>query len=457
MTSFRIGRRGLIAGSAAALLPLPASAAKEDWRKLADEVRESMRWAWQNYRERAWGKDQIMPVSGGAESFSIKGQHVGLSLIEALDTLWLMELDAEFKDGVDWIHANLSFDIDGEVSVFETIIRLVGGLLSAHLASGDKLLLAKAKDLTDRLMPAFTASPIGLPHRYVNLKTGAVRGPVTNPAEIGSCITEFGTLSRLTGDPRYFKAAKKAMVALFGRRSDIGLIPDAIDCMTGEWKSRRATIGPPSDSYYEYLWDGWQLLGDRDCLTMYKSCTAAILENQKAMLNGDLWFVDVDFETGKRINWEQDELSSFYGGLLAQGGEPVIGEAYTRSWDKVQAKYGILPEGYDPEKDAPTYKTNALRPELADAAFNHWLLDGKEEWRALVARHFRAMQQWNKAAYGYAVMADVTTKAQADHCPGYWWSEQMKYYWLIFADCRRFDYRKNYLSTEGNVLLGFRH
>ncbi len=455
MSSFRIGRRGLIAGGAAALLPLPVSA-KEDWRALAGEVRESMRWAWRNYREKAWGKDQIMPVSGGSESFSIKGQHVGLSLIEALDTLWLMELDAEFKDGVEWIHANLDFDVDGEVSVFETIIRLVGGLLSAHLASGDKLLLAKAKDLADRLMPSFTRSPIGVPHRFINLKTGALRDPVTNPAEAGSCITEFGTLSRLTGDPRYLKAAKRAMVALFGRRSDIGLMPDAFDCMTGEWKSRRATIGPPSDSYYEYLWDAWQLFGDRDFLVMYKSCTAAILENQKAELNGDIWFVDVDFETGKRLSWEQDELSSFYGGLLAQGGDVAVGEAYTRSWDKVQTKYGIQPEGYDPEKGAPTYKTNALRPELADAAFNHWLLDRKEEWRELVARHFRAMQQWNKAEFGYATMADVTTKAKADHCPGYWWSEQMKYYWLIFSDCRRFDYRKNYLSTEGNVLLGFK-
>lgn len=448
-----MGRRGLIAGSAAALLPLPA-AGKQNWRALADEVREAMRWAWSEYRARAWGKDQIMPISGGAESFSIKGRHLGLSLVEALDTLWLMELDDAFRDGIDWIKAELNFDVDGEVSVFETIIRLVGGLLSAHLASDDPVLLAKARDLADRLMPAFAASPIGLPHRFINLRTGALRGPVTNPAEVGSCIAEFGTLSLLTNDMRYYEAAKKALVALYTRRSKIGLIPDAVDCMTGEWRSRRATIGPPSDSYYEYLLDGWQLFGDRDCLAMYRTCTAAILKHQRAVLNGKLWFVDVDFETGVRINWEQDELSSFYGGLLAQGGDSATGTAYTRSWAAVQARYGILPEGYDPEKAAPTYKTNALRPELADAAFNHWLLDRREEWRVLVARHFRAMQQWNKAPHGYAVMADVTTKAQADHCPGYWWSEQMKYYWLIFSDCRRFNYRTNYLSTEGNVLRG---
>lgn len=451
-----IGRRGLIAGTAAAFLPLPAEA-KENWRALGDDVRREMRWAWGHYRDKAWGKDQIMPISGGAESFSIKGHHLGLSLVEALDTLWLMELDKEFNDGVEWIKAELDFDVDGEVSVFETIIRLVGGLLSAWHACGDPVLLAKAKDLSDRLLPSFTASPLGLPHRYINLKTGKLRGPETNPAEIGSCITEFGILSKATGDPRYFDAAKKAMVSMYNRRSKLGLLADKIDCMTGEWKSKRATIGPPSDSYYEYLWDAWQLFGDVECLAMYRTCTTAILKHQQAILNGKLWFVDVDFETGERINWEQDELSSFYGGLLAQSGDRRVGEAYTRAWDSVADTFGILPEGYNPETGATSYKTNDLRPELADAAFNHWLIDGREEWRHMVAKHYRAMKRWNKAQFGYAVMKDVTTKTQADHCPGYWWSEQMKYYWLIFADCRRFDYKKNYLSTEGNVLLGIKH
>ncbi len=68
------------------------------------------------------------------------------------------------------------------------------------------------------------------------------------------------------------------------------------------------------------------------------------------------------------------------------------------------------------------------------------------------------MKRWNKARYGYASIADVTKRPmlQADDCPAYWWSEQMKYYYLLFSDTPRFDYRDNYLSTEGNVLRGFR-
>ena len=325
----------MLAGSSALLLaaaPKHKQAPGQDWRSLGEDVRRQMRWAWEQYRQRAWGKDQIKPISGGSESFPLKKHHLGLTIVEALDKLWVMGLDDEFRDGVEWVKGNLDFDVDGEVSVFETSIRLVGGLLSAFHASGDPVLLGKARDCADRLLPSFNASPLGIPHRFINLRTGALRDPITNPAETGTFIPEFGFLSRATGDDRYRAAAKRALVSMFERRSKIGLLADAMDCMTGEWKSRRATIGPPSDGYYEYLWDGWDLLGDRDCLAMYRACTAAILRYQPQTTGGHLWFVDVDFETGKRINWDQDELASFYGGLLAQGGAVREGAAYTHSW-----------------------------------------------------------------------------------------------------------------------------
>src|SRR5688572_29994030 len=91
-----IGRRALLVGGAAALaLPGMAGAQSrdEDWRALGEEVRAEMRWAWGQYRERAFGKDQIRPLSGGVESFPLRDHHLGLTLIEALDTLWVMELD----------------------------------------------------------------------------------------------------------------------------------------------------------------------------------------------------------------------------------------------------------------------------------------------------------------------------------------------------------------------------
>ncbi|WP_375391903.1 glycoside hydrolase family 47 protein [uncultured Sphingomonas sp.] len=453
----RVGRRGVVAGLLA--LAAPARAARrrrEDWRGLAGEVRAEMAWAWGEYRRLAWGKDEIRPVSGGASTFPLKGRHLGLSLIEALDTLWAMGLDDAFRDGVAWVRANADWDVDGEVSVFETSIRVVGGLLSAHHACGDPMLLAKARDLADRLLPAF-ATPTGMPCRYVNLHTGAVRDTATNPAEVGGYLPEWGTLSRLTGDPRYADAARRAVRACFERRSRLDLLAVRIDALTGAWLDRRATIGSYADSFYEYLWDGWQLFGDIEWKVMHDICVNAIMRRQADRRGGRLWFADVDFETGAVLNTREDELAAFFGGLLAQGGRHADGAAYAQSWAAVQARLGVLPEEWDYAAGVPTQLTNALRPELADAAFNLWLLDRDERWRHLAADHFRAMRRWNRAAHGYTDLADVTTKRQADHCPGYWWSEQMKYYWLIFSDTPRFDYRRNYLSTEGNVLLGFRH
>ncbi|WP_338057605.1 glycoside hydrolase family 47 protein [Sphingomonas beigongshangi] len=457
----QITRRAVI-GAATALagttLSKPSHAEDDArWHALAEDVKAQMAWAWDCYRDRAWGKDEIKPVSGTFSSFPLKTHHLGLSLIEALDTLWVMGLDSRFEDGVAWVKSHFDADVDGEVSVFETSIRLVGGLLSAHLACGDAALLAKARDLADRLLPAF-ATPTGMPYRFINLKTGVPREAVTSPADVATYLPEWGTLSRLTGDPRYAAAARKAMIAVFERRSPLDLVATKIDVLSGAWRSRTATIGSYCDSFFEYLWDSWQLFGDAECKRMYDVCTAAILKHQQVWQDHELWFADVDFETGAVVSTEQDELASFYGGLLGQGGALRQGAAYTESWSKVQARYGILPEGYDYATSRPTQVTNALRPELADAAFTLWLIDRQPRWREIGRIHYEAMKRWNKARYGYTDMADVTAtpKRQADHCPGYWWSEQMKYYYLLFADTPRFDYSDNYLSTEGNVLKGLR-
>ncbi|WP_157602584.1 glycoside hydrolase family 47 protein [Sphingomonas sp. PR090111-T3T-6A] len=499
----RIGRRGMMMG-AVALWGEAGSAATTgstgtvDWSALGQDVKAQMAWAWDQYKAHAWGKDELKPVSGTYSSFPLSnGRHLGLSLVEALDTLWVMGLDSRFEEGVDWVKANLDFDVDGDVSVFETSIRLVGGLLSAHHACDDPGLLAKAKDLADRLLPAFH-TPTGMPWGFINLKTGAVRESTNSPAGIATYWPEWGTLSRLTGDARYGEAARKATVAVFERRSKLDLVATSIDVLSGEWKSRTATIDPYGDSFFEYLWDGWQLFGDAEWKRMYDICTAAILKRQRVWKAGELWFADVDFETGQIVTTEQNELASFYGGLLGQGGAMRDGAAYTESWSKVQDRYGVLPEGYDYASARPTETTNALRPELADSAFTLWLLDRNPRWREIGRTHFLNMKRWNKTIYGYTDLADVTSnpkrqadhcpgywwseqmkyyyllwnktiygytdladvtsnpKRQADHCPGYWWSEQMKYYYLLFSDTPRFDYKRNYLSTEGNVLLGFK-
>ncbi|MET9625982.1 glycoside hydrolase family 47 protein [Lentzea sp. NPDC006480] len=436
---------------AQALAPPPGG-----WRAVAEDVRSEVRWAWRSYVDRAFGHDQIKPVSGGSEEFFVPGHPMGLTIVEALDTLWLMELDAEFAEGVRWVKSHLSFDVDASFQVFETNIRMLGGLLSAYHVSGDGALLALARDLGDRLLLAFTKSPTGIPYRYVNLRTGAVSSPETNLAETGTYITEFGSLSKWTGDRKYYNAAKKAFKYTFDRRTSLGLLPWDVHAETGAWRNRLATIGPPADSYYEYLWDGWHLFGDRDLKAWWDVLIRAILRYQSDVVSGRLWFAQVDAFTGRRDARTQSELAAFFGGLLAESGDVARGRAYHDSWTAVQDRYGVLPEGINYTSLRPTSVGNQLRPEYADGALFLWLATREEVYRERAHRHYQEMKRTSRTNYGYTILRDVTTGAQGDFCPGYWWSEQLKYYWLIFSDSRRFDYTSHYLSTEGNIFLGAR-
>src|SRR6266545_531553 len=421
-------------------------------------MRNETRFAWRSYVARAFGHDQIRPVSGGFVEFFVPGHPMGLTIVEALDTLWLMELDAELEQGLTWVRANLDFNVDASFQVLETNIRLLGGLLSAYHCVGERRLLDLAVDLANRLLPAFTKSPTGIPYRFVNLRTGAVSSPDTNLAETGTYIAEFGFLSELTGDRRYYNAAKRAFQAAFDRRTPLNLLPFATHAETGQFLNRTATIGPPADSFYEYLLEGWQLFGDADLKSWYDTLTAAIIRNQAETVNGRLWFAQVDAFTGAKTSHTQSELAAFYAGLLAQGGDVARGRAYHTSWNAVQDRYKVLPEGIDYTTFAATSPGNALRPEFADSAFMLWLITRDELYRTRAFTHYRNMKATSRVRFGYTVLDDVTTNPvrRGDFCPGYWWSEQLKYYWLIFADARRFDYANNYLSTEGNIFRGAR-
>src|SRR5262249_11969308 len=159
----------------------------------------------------------------------------------------LMGLKDEADKTREEIAQHLSFDHDIEVKNFEITIRLLGGLLSSYQLSGDRRLLALADDLGRRLLPAFD-SPTGMPYMFVNLQTGRVRGAKSNPAEIGTLLIEFGTLSKLTHKPVYYEKAKRALVELYKRRSPIGLVGSTIDVETGKWVDTTSHISGGIDS-----------------------------------------------------------------------------------------------------------------------------------------------------------------------------------------------------------------
>ncbi|PIO68276.1 glycosyl hydrolase family 47 [Teladorsagia circumcincta] len=123
--------------------------------------------AWEGYRKYAWGHDQLKPISGGYSDWF----DTGLTIVDALDTAIIMGLKEEVAQGTEWIRNSLTFEKDRYVNLFETTIRTLGGLLSAYHLTGDRMFVAKAQDLADRLMGAFTKSKSAIPLSDVNLKT----------------------------------------------------------------------------------------------------------------------------------------------------------------------------------------------------------------------------------------------------------------------------------------------
>ncbi|XP_064435172.1 endoplasmic reticulum mannosyl-oligosaccharide 1,2-alpha-mannosidase isoform X3 [Mirounga angustirostris] len=165
-------------------------------------VIDAFRHAWAGYRKFAWGHDELKPVS---RSFS-EWFGLGLTLIDALDTMWILGLRKEFEEARKWVSKKLRFQKDVDVNLFESTIRILGGLLSAYHLSGDDLFLKKAEDFGNRLMPAFQ-TPSKIPYSDVNIGTGAAHPPRwtsdSTVAEVTSIQLEFRELSRLTGSKKF--------------------------------------------------------------------------------------------------------------------------------------------------------------------------------------------------------------------------------------------------------------
>lgn len=454
--------RFIAVGAAACATPLSAAAAVApaygNPKLVAQQVRGEFLYAWNGYKRAAWGYDEVRPITGTGHDFFIKGHSFGLSIIEALDTLYVMGLDDELTACVEWLRKNLHFDVDGEVEMFEAMIRMVAGLIAGYYATGERFMLDGARDLADRLLQCFSKSPTGVPYRYVNLHTGAVRGNPTNLAEAGSNILEFGDLTRLTGDPKYLAASKKSYETIIAKRSPLNLLGTYFDVEKGEFTTTDDVAPePPVDSFFEYLYGAWKMFGDTQARDWYRMLTDAVLKYQVVRFNGHLWFQTVDYTTGLPTgDHSQWELAAFYAELLAKGGDRATGSAYYDSWTAAAKRYGIIPEGIDSATWAITDPGYEFRPEYVNSAFDLWFLTHDEKYRRTAHDHFLQIKANCKVPGGYTILKDVRTRpmTQGDLFPAYAFSENFKYLYLMFADSPRFDGSNYLLNTEGKVMRG---
>ena len=436
------------AAPAAAVYAQPMNDAEA--ARLAARVREETRHAWRGYMQYAKGHDALKPLSKQPHDWY--PQSLLMTPVDALDTLLLMGLDDEATEARELIATRLSFDHDMPVQNFEVTIRLLGGLLSGYQMTGDERLLALADDLGTRLLPVFD-SPTGLPYTHVNLRTGAVSGKVSNPAETGTLLLEFGTLSKLTGKPVYYDKAKRALVATFERRSKIGLVGSAINVETGEWTDRNSHVGGGIDSYYEYLLKCWKLFGDEDCKRMWEASVGPMNRYLADELGGgELWYGHADMDTGVRGASQYGALDAFLPAVLALAGDIDRASRLQKSGLMMWRLHGIEPEALDYRKMEVVSGGYQLRPEIIESAYYLHHFTGDLRWRAMGREFFDDFVRNCRTDTAYAAIKDVRTMEKRDSMESFALAETFKYYWLLFSPPSALQFDGVVFNTEAHPL-----
>ena len=335
-------------------------------------VKESFERSWEAYKKFAWMKDELSPLDGGSAS-TFGGW--AATLVDTLDTLWIMNLKFDFEHAVDAVKVIDFTSAEIEyLNVFETTIRYLGGFLGAYDISDGHypVLLQKAIEVGDLLYCAFD-TPNRMPVTRWKWKealagAGQIAGENTLVAELGSLTLDFTRLSQLTGDLRYYDAVQRITDEL-DRVQNItkipGLWPVVVNARKLTFTDTTFTLGGMADSLYEYLPKQYMLLGGHDSQTekMYNVSIAAALDhiffrpmvpdNKDILISGDAR-VNEYSDSNKRIETipRGQHLGCFTGGMVGIGAklfhQPYLDTA-RKLVDGCIWVYDNMPSGIMPE------------------------------------------------------------------------------------------------------------
>jgi mannosidase alpha-like ER degradation enhancer 2 len=437
------------AGAARPAGPAEPAAATFDRPAMAAQVKQEFLHAWQGYVQYAWGHDELRPVSKTPRDWYGEGNSLLITPVDALDTLILLGFSDEATRTRAYIDEHLSFDKDIYVKNFEITIRVLGGLLSAYQLTGDAKLLALADDLGTRLLPVF-GSKTGMPYVNVNLKTGAVKDPVSNPAEIGTLLLEFGVLAKLTRKDVYYTKAKNALLALHERRSKLGLVGDGINVETGEWTGKNSHVGGGIDSYYEYLLKAWLLFGDEDCHRIWLEARDAVNAHVADDGPDGLWYGSVDMDTGARTGTEFGALEAFLPAVLVLDGDLARARRLQDSAFGMWQANGIEPDGWDYRAHKVTYPTYPLRPEIIESAYYLHHATHDRRYLDMARTFFDAIVAACRVEQGFTTLESVASRKQGDLMPSFFLAETLKYLYLVAAPDGTLDLDHVVFNTEAH-------
>ncbi|KAJ6599145.1 alpha mannosidase-like protein [Mycena vulgaris] len=426
-------------------------------RKLAARSKTRGLWyhGFDHYMSYAFPLDELSPLSCTGhgpdwehpENYAANdvAGNFSLTLIDVLDTLVVLGDRSGFekavKDVIEWV----SFDVNTRPQVFETTIRVLGGLLSGHIfanKTGQPFflpwyrgeLLDMAHDLGKRLLPAF-ATPTGLPFARINLRHGVLKGEgiETCTAGAGSLLMEFGTLSRLTGDDRFEKAANKAFFAIWNRRTDIGLVGNTINIRTGAWTTPEVSgIGAGIDSFHEYALKWYIMSGDLEFLDVWDDSYAAIMRWSRAP--DGFWYRPVNMNSGDTAYFTVDSLSAFWPGLQVLAGDVQNAIKLHMIYYNLWRKHSGLPEVYDTNFKIATSHQYPLRPEFIESTWYLYRATGDSFYLDVAERVLFDITTRAKVPCGLTGIKDLRTNSRDDRMESFALSETLKYLFLVFDE-----------------------
>lgn len=441
-------------------------------------VREMFAHAYNGYKTFAFPHDELRPLSrthtdslvelGAGTPTRSRYHGVALTLIDSLDTIAIMGNQSEFAWAVKYVSEHVSFDQDAEVSVFETNIRVLGGLISAHLLASGSIkgaehiaipgyrgdLLRLAVDVGERLLSAFDGCG-KLPRAFAHLRGGKAlqngqREQCT--AGVGTLLLEFGTLSRLSLDGRFEEAALCALRLLWSKRSTRDLLGNTLDVNTGAWRNPSSGIGAGIDSFYEYALKSYLVFGYSELYNIWNASYTAALSH----LRVGPWYGESNMHAGKAEVAAFDSLQAFWPALQVLAGDVAAAASTHEVFHSLWARYTVLPERYDVARSAvhSTMAYYPLRPELAESCYALSQATGEPRYLEMGAEMVRSLNAVARAPAGFAAIKSVVNMQQEDHTPSFFLAETLKYLYLLFDEANFANTQASsfVFSTEGHLI-----
>uniref|UniRef100_A0A674DBM6 alpha-1,2-Mannosidase n=1 Tax=Salmo trutta TaxID=8032 RepID=A0A674DBM6_SALTR len=403
-----------------------------------DQIVEMFDHAYGSYMKYAYPADELMPLSCRGRVRGLEPNRgdiddslgkFSLTLVDTLDTLVVLNKLDEFEDAVRRTLRDVRLDNDVVVSVFETNIRVLGGLLGAHVMAdmlrqrGERMqwyrdeLLHMAKELGHRLLPAFNTTS-GLPYPRVNLRYGVLNPLSRTGTESDTCtacagtmILEFAALSRLSGEAVFEEHARKALDVLWEKRQrGSDLVGTVINIHNGDWVRRDSGVGAGIDSYYEYLMKAYILLGDNVYLERFNTHYNAIMKyiSQPPLLLN----VHMHNPTVSVRSW-MDSLLAFFPGLQVLRGDlkPAI-ETHEMLY-QVTKQHKFLPEAFTTEFRVH-WGQHPLRPEFAESTYYLYKATGDPYYLRVGQSIVEKLNAHARVPCGFAAVQDVRTGTHED-------------------------------------------